>query len=221
MKRKPITKILRGILFAHLGFWTAIAIFCVIYSFVDPPLTPLMLQRHLIRGYQWQKRENVSLENIPPTTVRMLISIEDANYYEHFGFEWDMIKEAWRRNRDAGKIRFGASTISNQVARTIFLTTNRNWLRKYLEAQVTVLMELIMSKDRMLELYLNYVELGRGIYGIETASLHYYRKSCSQINKDQSMRLIAILSNPIDYNPSNLNNSRSASQRYRMLKRYF
>jgi monofunctional biosynthetic peptidoglycan transglycosylase len=220
-KRKPVVRILRGIFFAHLGFWVIIAIFCVIYSFVDPPLTPLMLQRHLIRGYDWHKRENISLENIPPSTVRMVIAIEDANYYKHFGFEWNMIKQAWRRNQEAGKIRFGASTISNQVARTIFLTTDRNWVRKYLEAQVTVLMEVIMSKDRMLELYLNYVEWGQGIFGIETASQYYYGKSCAKISRDQSMRLIAVLSNPIDYSPHTLNKSRSARQRYQMLKRYF
>lgn len=221
MKRKPIIRILRGILFAHLGFWAIIAIFCALYSFINPPLTPLMLQRHLIRGYDWHKQEFVKLADIPPQTVKMTIAIEDANYYSHFGFEWDMIKRAWKRNRKDGEIRFGASTISNQVARTIFLTTDRNYLRKYLEAQVTLLMEAIMSKDRMLELYLNYVEFGKGIYGIETASRYYYNKSCSRLSKDQAMKLIAILSNPVDYTPETYNQSRSARRRYYMLQRYF
>ncbi len=220
-KRHPVIRILRGIFFAHLGFWAIIAIFCVLYSFVNPPLTPLMLQRHLIRGYDWHKREYVKLADIPPRTVNMTISLEDANYYSHFGFEWDMIKKAWKRNKEDGEIRFGASTISNQVARTIFLTTDRNYLRKYLEVQVTVLMEVIMSKDRMLELYLNYVEWGKGIYGLETAARFYYNKSCSEISKDQAMRLISVLSNPVDYGPQTYSQSRSARQRYRMLQRYF
>lgn len=77
----------------------------------------------------------------------MTIIVEDANYYHHFGFDWDMVKKAWEKNKKSGKIRFGADAISNQVARTIFLTTNRNVLRKYLEVQVTVIMELLMSKD--------------------------------------------------------------------------
>lgn len=223
MKRKRywLVRLLRGILFAHLVFWAIIAFFCLLYSFINPPLTPLMLQRLLVRSYDWHKREYIKLEDIPPRTVKMTISLEDANYYEHFGFEWDMIKKAWKRNQQDGEIRFGASTISNQVARTIFLTTDRNYLRKYLEAQVTLLMELLMTKDRMLELYLNYVEWGKGVYGIETASLHYYGKSCQELSKDQAMRLISILTNPVDYSPQTYNQSRSARQRYRMLQRYY
>lgn len=220
-KRSWIVRILRGILFAHLGFWGVIAIFCLLYSFVNPPITPLMLQRHLIRGYDWHQREYIKLENIPGRTVDMAISLEDANYYEHFGFEWEMIKKAWQRNQKDGEIRFGASTISNQVARTIFLTTDRNYLRKYLEAQVTLLMEVIMSKDRMLELYLNYVEWGKGIYGIETAAGFYYNKSCSDLSKDQTMRLLSVLSTPVNHTPHTYNQSRSARQRYRMLQRYY
>jgi len=86
---------------------------------------------------------------------------------------------------------------------------------------VTLLMELLMTKDRMLELYLNYVEWGKGVYGIETASLHYYGKNCQELSKDQAMRLISILTNPVDYSPQTYNQSRSARQRYRMLQRYY
>ncbi len=223
MKRKPnlLVRFLRGIFHIHLIFWGIIAILCVIYNFINPPLTPLMLQRHLIRGYDWHQREFVKLEDIPRRTVDMTISLEDANYYKHFGFEWEMIRQAWNRNQRNGKVRFGASTISNQVARTIFLTTDRNYLRKYLEAQVTLLMEAIMSKDRMLELYLNYAEWGKGIYGIGTAARHYYGKECSNLNTNQTMRLLSVLSNPVDYTPSTYSLSRSARQRYRMLQRYY
>ena len=220
-RRAPIVRVLRFILFLHLGFWGLIAVFCLLYSFVNPPITPLMLQRYLIRGYDWHKRYYVPLENIPSSTQNMVIALEDGNYHKHFGFEFGEIKKAWQRNKKAGKIRFGASTISNQVARTIFLTTDRNYLRKYLEAQVTVIMEIIMTKDRMLELYLNYVEWGKGIYGIQTASLHYYGRGCANISRDQSKRLISILSSPVLHSPHNLYNSASARQRYRMLNRYF
>ncbi len=218
-KRRFISRVLRGILFAHLAFWAVIALLCVIYSFINPPLTPLMVQRYLVRGYDWHKRHYIALENIPPSTVKMAVMLEDGNYYRHFGFEVKMLKEAWQRNQKSGKIRFGGSTISNQLARTIFLTTDRNYLRKYLEIQATVIMEAIMTKDRMLELYLNYVEWGQGIYGIDTASRHYFGTGCRNLGRDQSMRLISILTTPIKYSPQHL--SASARQRYRMLQRYF
>lgn len=221
-QRKPIyIRVLRCILFAHLWFWSVVAFFCILYSFINPPVTPLMLHRYLVRGYDWQKREYIPLERIPKRTQDMLLALEDGNYYKHFGFEWRAVREAYERNQKAGKIRFGASTISNQLARTLFLTTHRNYLRKYLEIQVTVIMEVLMSKRRMLELYLNYVEWGKGIYGIDTASRHYYGKSSARINLDQSMRLLAILTNPIDFTPQTMQRGASARQRLRMLQRYF
>lgn len=220
-KRSLFKRVLLFIIRLHLWFWGIIAFFSILYSFVNPPVTPLMLQRYLVRGYDWQKREYARLEDIPKSTVNMAITLEDGNYYEHFGFDWKMVKEAWSKNRTAGDIRFGASTISNQVARTIFLTTDRNYLRKYLEVQVTLIMELIMTKDRMLELYLNYVEWGRGIYGIQTASLHYYGTGCNNLSLNQSMKLVSILSSPIKHTPQAYYLSRSARQRYDMLQRYF
>ncbi len=220
-KRSFIVRLLRFLFFAHLYFWAVIAVFCLLYSYLNPPVTPLILQRYLIRGYDWHKREYAALERIPPRTVNMVIALEDGNYYKHFGFEWRMIKEAWRRNNRAGEIRMGASTISNQVARTIFLTTDRNYLRKYLEVQVTLIMELVMTKKRMLELYLNYVEWGKGIYGIQTASLHYFGTGCANLDRQRSMQLVSVLTNPLDFTPHNYYRSASANQRYWTLNRYY
>ncbi|MEN6445658.1 MAG: monofunctional biosynthetic peptidoglycan transglycosylase [Candidatus Cloacimonas sp.] len=221
-RRRPLLlRILRFIIILHLWFWGIIAFFSLIYNFVNPPLTPLMVQRYLVRGYPIHKRYYVPLEKIPKRTQKMLIAIEDGNYYQHFGFEWKMVKEAYEHNKKAGKIRFGASTISNQLARTIFLTTRRSYLRKYLEIQATVIMEICMSKKRMLELYFNYVEWGQGIYGIETASRFYYGKSCSSLSRAQSIKLISILTNPIRYSPETFYRSPSARQRYNLLQRYF
>lgn len=220
-KRSLPIRILRFILFAHLWFWGIIAFLCLLYSLVNPPLTPLMISRWIERGYQIQDHEYIKLERIPPRTQNMLIALEDGNYYKHFGFEWSMIKEAHRRNQKSGKIRFGASTISNQLARSLFLTTHRNYFRKYLEIQVTIIMEALMSKKRMLELYLNYIEWGKGIYGIETASYAYYGKSCSKLGRTQSMKLISIITNPIKYTPQTYHKSPSARARYAMLQRYF
>ncbi len=205
----------------HLAFWIIVTILSLVYTFVNPPITPLMIQRYLFRGYDLHKREYVPLEKIPERIVRYTLALEDPNYFKHFGFEWDMIKQAHQRNKKAGKIRFGASTISNQVARTIFLTTHRNYFRKYLEIQVTLIMETFLSKNRMLELYLNYVEWGRGIYGIQSASRVYYGKNINSLSNDQAMRLVSILTSPIKYHPGNYHNSASARQRYSTLKQYF
>ncbi len=214
-------RILRTVVAIHLWFWGIVAFLSLLYGLVNPPFTPLMLQRYLIRGYPMHKRYYVKLEKIPKSTQNMLIALEDGNYYKHFGFEWKMVKEAYRRNQRAGKIRFGASTLSNQLARSIFLTTDRNYLRKYLEIQVTLIMELCMTKKRMLELYFNYVEWGKGIYGYDTAARYYYGKGSQSLSRSQSMKLISILTNPIKYSPQNYSRSPSARQRYNMLQRYF
>ena len=214
-------RVLRKIVKIHLWFWGIVALLCLLYGIVNPPLTPLMVQRYLVRGYPLHKRYFIKLDKIPSSTPRMLIAIEDGNYYKHFGFEWSMVRKAYEKNRKAGKIKYGASTISNQLARTLFLTTDRNYLRKYLEVQVTVIMEVCMTKRRMLELYLNYVEWGKGIYGIDTAAREYYGKSAQNISRGQSMKLISVLTNPIKYNPRNFQRSRSARQRYALLQRYF
>ncbi|MCK9557940.1 MAG: monofunctional biosynthetic peptidoglycan transglycosylase [Candidatus Cloacimonetes bacterium] len=220
-KRSIFRKVLRFILIAHLWFWGIVAALSLLYNFVNPPITPLMIQRYIIRGHPIYRREYIKLEKIPQRTQDMLIGLEDGNFYKHFGFEWKMVKEAYQRNKKAGKIRFGASTLSNQLARSIFLTTDRNYFRKYLEVQVTIIMEITMSKKRMLELYFNYVEWGKGVYGIETAARAYYGKSAARLNRTQSMRLISILSNPIKYTPHTYANSASARERMRFLERYF
>jgi monofunctional biosynthetic peptidoglycan transglycosylase len=224
MKKKRqtlIRKVLMFILKLHLWFWGSIAALCLIYQFINPPLTPLMIHRYIFRGYDWHKRYYKPIEAIPKRTVRMIMILEDPNYYKHFGFEWRAVQKAFEKNQRSGRIRFGASTISNQLARTLFLTTHRNYFRKYLEVQITVIMEVIMSKKRMLELYLNYIEWGKGIYGIETASRNYFGKSVRSISPDQAMRMVSILTNPIKFSPQTYYNSRSASQRYNMLQRIY
>lgn len=193
----------------------------MLYIFINPPITPLMIERYLVRGYPLHKKEYISLKKIPKRVVKYTLALEDPNYYHHFGFEWEMVKQAYKRNQKAGKIRFGASTISNQVARTMFLTTKRNYLRKYLEVQVTLIMEIILTKNRMLELYLNYVEWGKGIYGIETASQYYYHRSISNLGSGKTKQMISVLTNPVKYSPQSYYKSASARQRYQVLDRYY
>ena len=220
-KRSPFIRILRGLLFLHLYFWGLIALLCILYNFINPPVTPLMIQRYLFRGHPIYKQDYIPLAKIPKSTQDMLIALEDGNFYKHFGFDFKMIKTAHQKNKSAGKIRFGASTITNQAARSLFLTTHRNYFRKYLEVQVSLIMEALLSKKRILELYFNYVEWGRGIYGLQTASIVYFGKSAAQLSKTQSKRTLVILTNPISYTPHTWNKSASARQRMQLLDRYF
>nr|MDK2850578.1 monofunctional glycosyltransferase [Candidatus Cloacimonadota bacterium] len=220
-RRSFIGKAARWLLFVHLWYWGIIAILCILYSFVNPPITPIMLERYLIRGYPISKRLYIPLERIPKYTSAMLITLEDGNFYQHHGFEWNMIKEAYIKNKAKGKIIHGGSTLSNQLTRTLFLTTDRNYLRKYLEAQATVILELIMSKERILELYLNYAEWGKGIYGIQSAAWHYYKCSAENLSKERTMKLLCILSNPIRYGPEDYASSSSARARMRLLRTYY
>jgi len=220
-KKSLIYRILKLILRVHLWFWGVIALLCLVYQFVNPPITPLMLHRYLVRGYDWHKRYFIPLDRIPKRKYLMIMMLEDPNFYKHWGFEWKAVQTAWEKNQKSGRIRFGASTISNQLARTLFLTTHRTYFRKYLEVQITVIMEIIMTKDRMLELYLNYIEWGKGIYGIDTAASHYYGTGIRSLSQEQTMQMVSILTNPLKYSPQTYYRSRSASQRYQILQRYY
>lgn len=221
-KRKTlIGKVIQIVIRVHLWFWGIVAFFCLLYQFINPPITPLMIHRYVFRGYDWHKRYFVPLKNIPKRSARMIMILEDPNFYKHWGFEWKSIRKAWHKNQKAGRIRFGASTISNQLARTLFLTTHRNYFRKYLEVQITVIMEITMTKRRMLELYLNYIEWGKGIYGIDTASRYYYGTGIKNLGAERTMQMVSILTNPIKYTPQTYYRSRSATQRYNMLQRIY
>ncbi len=205
----------------HLWFF-AITIFLVfLYNFINPPITTLMIQRKLVRGYPVKMVKFVPLKKIPRKTYSMLVNLEDSNFSKHWGFEIDQIKHAYKVNQRRHKIKLGGSTISNQLARTLFLTTNRNYFRKYLEFWITLEIELLMPKHRILELYLNYIEWGKGIFGIEQASLHYYGKSVTKLNREQSIRLVTIVPNPIKYNVKNFSGNRILRHRYSILETYY
>jgi hypothetical protein len=147
----------------------------------------------------------------------MLISVEDGKFYEHHGIDIEAIKRARELNEKVGKPMYGGSTITMQVARTLFLLPTKSYVRKYFEAITALELELILSKDRILELYFGYAEWGKGIFGIERASRVYYGKGVASIDRDQAARLIALLSSPIKYTPDTLYSSLILRQRYAYL----
>ncbi len=172
----------------------------ILYRFVDPPVTPLMLGRWVeakLSGdtvgidYHWR-----SIDQISTNLQRAVITSEDRKFLRHNGFDWDAIETNWDKLQEGAKKIKGASTISMQTARNVFLWQGRSYVRKALEAYFTVLIEFFWSKRRILEMYLNVIEMGNGVYGAEAASRHYFGCPASALAPPQAARLAAILPSP-------------------------
>jgi len=143
----------------------------------------------------------VSLSNISPCLIKAVLIAEDDKFWEHNGFDYEAIRKAIERDLKAKRLKFGGSTVSQQLARNLWLSPEKSLLRKMREALITWRMEKVLSKRRILELYLNVVEWGEGIFGIEAASRHYYAKPSSKLTPFEATRLAAILPSPKRYNP--------------------
>lgn len=167
-----------------------------VYRFVPPPLTWLMVQRTFEgRGFD---RRWVPLERISPTLTRAVIAAEDARFCEHRGFDFDAMRKAFAANQRGGKVR-GGSTISQQTAKNVFLWPHRDYVRKGLEAWFTVLIEVIWGKPRIMEVYLNSIEWGPGVYGAEAAARKNFGVSAANLKPAQAARLAAILPKPLSW----------------------
>lgn len=188
------------VLFLLLGFvWPLSGIF--LGGFFPLTLTPLMVQRSLLEGED-RTQTWLAHDDIPANLRRAVILSEDARFCSHSGFDWREIGGAWREYRNGGRLR-GASTISMQTARTAFLWNKRDPVRKGLEIWYTVLMETFWPKDRILDVYLNTVEWGPGIYGAEAASRYYFGIPASALGRAEVAKLVAILPNPRAWDPRN------------------
>ena len=138
---------------------------------------------------------------IPGSLKRAVIAAEDDKFVGHSGFDWAAIEKAFERNRQEGEIVRGASTISQQLAKNLFLSAERDWWRKVQEAAITVMLETLLSKRRILEIYLNVVEWGDGVYGAETAARYHFGVPVAALSPAQSARLAAMLPSPRSYPP--------------------
>lgn len=144
--------------------------------------------------YKWVNYNRISVH-----LKRAVIAAEDAKFLEHEGFDWEGIEKAYKKNLKKGKIVAGGSTISQQLAKNLFLSTKRTPWRKAQEAVITLMLEKILSKRRILEIYLNVIEWGNGIFGAEAAARHYYRTSAAKLGAGQSAKLAAMIPNPRFY----------------------
>ncbi|MDH5483833.1 MAG: monofunctional biosynthetic peptidoglycan transglycosylase [Gammaproteobacteria bacterium] len=188
-----------------------------------------ILQSSFIRSYIYLRHENknwpdlkwkpVPISSISPNMVRALIIAEDARFYTHSGIDMDALQQAMEYNLSEQRIVYGASTISQQTVKNIFLSPSRNPLRKWHELLLTLGMEQHLSKRRILELYLNLAEFGRGIYGVEAAAQYYWGIPASRLTPSQAVQLAASLPAPVKHNPSS--QTRFFKQRIKKISRYF
>jgi monofunctional biosynthetic peptidoglycan transglycosylase len=180
-----------------LFFIVAPVLAVIVYRFVPPPITILMIERMMDgKGLDHRWRP---LSEMSPALPRAAIAAEDAKFCSHHGFDLNAIEKAADHNdQKPGRIR-GGSTISQQTAKNVFLWPERSWIRKGFEAYFTVLIELIWGKHRIMEVYLNTVEMGPGVYGVEAAAQKYFHVSAKDVNPVQAARLIAILPSPLKW----------------------
>ena len=141
----------------------------------------------------------VPYERVSPALKRAMIAAEDAKFVDHEGFDWDGIEVALEKNQRRGRIVAGGSTITQQLAKNLFLTDSRSWLRKGEEAMITLMLEAMLDKRRIFELYLNVIEWGNGVFGAEAAAQHYFGVSAARLSQEQAARLAAMAPNPRFY----------------------
>lgn len=177
----------------HIAYW----------NHVDPRRTSFMERRldemrarkpDATLEQRWVEYRRISLH-----LKRAVVAAEDAKFVDHEGFDWDGIQRALERNQKRGKVVAGGSTISQQLAKNLFLSGDRSVIRKGQEALITIMLEAVMNKRRILEVYLNVAEWGEGIFGAEAAARHYYGMSAARLNADQAARLAAMLPRPRYY----------------------
>jgi monofunctional glycosyltransferase len=199
-------KIFKIIFSFIIGFVLISVLTVVLYKFVNPPITPLMVIR-MVEGIGEGKnigieKKWVSYDEISPNLFRALISGEDARFLIHEGIDWKAVEKAEKYNEaHKGKRVHGASTISMQTAKNVFLWNGRNYIRKGLEAYFTVLIETIWGKKRILEVYANVIEWGDGIYGTEAASREHFHKSAKNLTKQEAALMAAVVPNPRRWSP--------------------
>ena len=212
MKKSPAYWLL-----VRIPFWgvTASILLVLLLKWVPVRYTPVMLKR----AFQFRKVENfhserkwVSLEDISPELIQAVIASEDNRFCEHDGFDWKEVRKMLAEHEGKGRRIRGCSTISQQTAKNVFTFGTRTWARKALETYWTVLIEKIWGKRRIMEVYLNVVETGKGIYGVEAAARHYYATSAKGMGRKQAVAIAACLPSPLITPPDRPNDSQRKKQ---------
>jgi monofunctional biosynthetic peptidoglycan transglycosylase len=213
LSRPPRRKHLVRTLFVCLALglvatWTLAALTLVAARWIDPPTTAVHMERRLQafihRKPYHEHYEFVPLREISPDFQHAVIAAEDARFYQHHGFDWQAMELAADEDMEGGRRIRGGSTISQQLVKNLFFGTGRSFLRKGAEFTLVPVAEFVLGKQRILELYLNVVEWGPGIYGAEAASQHYYGTPARRLGREQAAELAAILPAPLKRRPERM-----------------
>ena len=192
-------RLLKGVAYAVLAFGVWSVTLVLLLRFIHPPASALMVERRVASWFSPGPYHGdhtwVPLEDIAPCMGAAVMASEDQKFPDHFGFDWESIQKAYEHNERSRKVR-GASTISQQTAKNLFLWQGRSYVRKGFEVWFTVLLEAEWPKRRILETYLNIVEFGDGVFGVEAASQRYFHKPAKRLRPSEAALLAAVLPNP-------------------------
>ena len=207
LREVPLRSILKWLVIGVAGLWLLGAWSLVALKWIDPPTTAVQMERRIeswTSSKPYHKRyQFVPMNQISPVLQHAVVAAEDARFYEHHGFDWHAMELAAEEDEKGGRIR-GGSTITQQLVKNLFFGTERSYLRKGAEFTLVPVAELVLGKQRILELYLNVVEMGPGIYGVEAASHAYYRTTARKIDRDQAARMAAVLPLPLKRRPERM-----------------
>ncbi|MBN2531577.1 MAG: transglycosylase domain-containing protein [Spirochaetales bacterium] len=209
------------IVILHISFFLVTGIFLIRYNNTNPGISSIMCYRKTENGYSCRRPGFIPLRDIPADIISSLIFIEDFDFYTHKGIDIESIRFALKINKKLGYLAYGGSTLTQQLARTLFLNPEKNYIRKYLEILTALEMEVILSKERILELYLNYAEWGKNLYGINDSSFYYYHTPPYELSDEEKLSLITIIANPVDYSPSTFRTNKMLVARYEALLKFY
>jgi monofunctional biosynthetic peptidoglycan transglycosylase len=199
-------RVLKWVGLILLGYYVLCVLLLAAFRFVNPPTTGVQAQRRiaaLLSGEEYRKRRSyVSMDDLPAHVPRAVVAAEDGRFWSHHGFDWKEMFAAGRDAASGGRIR-GASTITQQLMKNLFGTTHANPIRKVYDVALTPAAELILGKERILELYLNQVEWGEGVWGVGAAARHHYGVAATDLSRAQAAGLAALLPNPRQRTPGN------------------
>ena len=209
MPRKEFLRLfLRWVLVGIFAAWFLAALLLVSARWIDPPTTAVQMQRRLQSWFHvgsYQKHYKfVPLHQISPDLQHAVVAAEDARFYQHHGFDWHAIQLAAEEDLEGGRMR-GGSTITQQLVKNLLFGTSRSFVRKGAEVALVPVAEVALGKQRILELYLNVVEWGPGVYGAEAASRYWYREPAKNVGRQQAAELAAILPAPLKRRPDRMN----------------
>lgn len=208
--RKPVRRFLSALAWIVLGGYGLVVLSLVYLRFLPPVTTGVHVQRRveaLVAREAYDKEYDfIGRGGISDHLEHAIVAAEDTRFYEHFGFDWEEIGNARAQAQREGTAPRGASTITQQLVKNLYFTTHRSYVRKALELAITPAAEMILGKDRILELYLNVIEWGPGIYGAHAAAEYHYSRSAADLTREQAARLAAVVPDPLNRDPARMGN---------------